>query len=97
MRTRERGAHWLESRVGGIGTTIGYVLYARLLICVSGIEARVHCAAVSRSCNNRPVGRVGRIDSNLIRDRTVHFSCNAGGVDGHGAIQNGFSGKLRSC
>jgi hypothetical protein len=32
LRTEERGAHGLESRVRGIGTTIGYVLYAELLI-----------------------------------------------------------------
>src|SRR6266702_1746261 len=59
LRTRERAAHRLESRVRGIDTAIGYIAYSELLICAVGIEARVHCAAVSRDRRNRPVGRNG--------------------------------------
>ena len=90
------GAHGLESRVRGIETAIRYVLYAVLLIRVVGIKARVHRAAGSRGCRNRPAGRTRRNDSKLIRDRTVHAGRNASRVDGHGAIQEVISGKLHS-
>jgi len=59
LRTRERAAHRLESRVRGIDTAIEYIPYSELLICIVGIEARVHCAAVSRDRRNRPIGRNG--------------------------------------
>ena len=86
----------MESRVRGIETAIRYVLYAVLLICVVGIEARVHRAAGSRDCRNGPASRARRIDRKLIRDRTVHAGPNASCVDGHGAIQIAISGKLHS-
>ena len=96
LGTRERGAHGLESRIRGIETAIGYVLYAVLLIGAIGIEARVHRAAVSGGCRNRRVGRAGRSDRNLKWGRTVHGGRNAGCVDGQGTIQIVIRGKLRS-